>query len=129
MHRETGDWTRYRNLPGKVGEVDFHYGRREPGTDYRDAMAGVRETALEALAEAQQRGCQWLLLTHGASTSRPGQTTARSEIRGLMRSKEATPYVVKAQSIQHRSVFVAAIRPGSTGEPATRHVNVRKAGE
>ncbi len=39
------------------------------------------------------------------------QTTARSVIRGLMRSKAATPYIVRNQCIQHHSCFVAAIRP------------------
>jgi hypothetical protein len=42
--------------------------------------------------------------------SRPGKTTARSVVRGFMRSKEATPFVVKVDCIQHNTVFIAKIR-------------------
>ena len=36
-------------------------------------------------------------------------------MRGLTRSKESTPYKIKAHSIQDETVFVAAIRPNPEG--------------
>ena len=68
------------------------------------------QKAFEALKDAYQQGLSYVIFTHGHSTSRPGQTTARSQIRKLMRSKSATPYMIRSESIQHESVFVAAIR-------------------
>jgi len=109
--KEKGDWTCYRKLPN-VLEVDFHWQTNGPRkTDYWDCMAEVYTVAFDALKKAQAEGNQFVLFTHGASTSRTGQTTARSMVRGLMRSKESTPYIMKSKSIQHNTVFVAAIRP------------------
>src|ERR1035437_9916430 len=51
------------------------------------------------------------MFLHGWSTSRPGNTTSRSQVRKLMQSKESTPYIVRRDCIQHDTVFVAAIRP------------------
>jgi hypothetical protein len=74
-------------------------------------MASIREEALKALKNAYTSGVTWVLFRHGSSTSmgwkRP---TARSEVRGLMRSKDATPYIIRAQCIQHPSVFLARIK-------------------
>lgn len=110
LKEDSGDWTRYRSLP-KLIEVDFHnsaYGRRD--VPYSKAMENSRSKALEALVDAYQQGFQYVLFTHGKSTSRPGRTTARSQIRKLMRSRDATPYILRSECIQHESVFVAAIR-------------------
>ena len=74
-------------------------------------MQAVWDRALSALVEAQRSGKKYVLLTHGSTTSRIGKMTARSQVRKLLRSKEATPYVIRRESIQHDSVFVAAIRP------------------
>ena len=107
---EVGNWTRYRELPGLV-EVDFHRSGEEGGGYYEDHMAGVYEDALAALRQAQEEGAQYVLLTHGRSTSSGWKkTTSRSVIRGLMRSPAATPYLDRRRCIQHESVFVAAIR-------------------
>ena len=116
----TGDWTQYRKL-GRVDEIDCHLGpqRDRDGwrqTSFHELMDGVREEALEALQLAQEAGYQWVLFTHGRSSSRPGKATCRSVIRKLMRSKSATPFIVRCKCIQHESVFVAAIRP--TAPPA-----------
>jgi hypothetical protein len=74
-------------------------------------MADARSRALEALTEAQRHGFKWLMLRHGWSTSAGWKrTTVRSVIRGLMRGPDATPLIVRSESIQHGSVFVAAIR-------------------
>lgn len=112
MIRENRNWTDYRIIFPGLMEVDFHYGRRDSyKQNYWDCMAQVHEQTLEALRKAQAEGYQHVMFRHGASTSRPGQTTARSIVRGLMRSKESTPYIIKSKSIQHPTVFVAAIRP------------------
>src|SRR5262245_29336339 len=104
-----GDWTKYRQLPGVV-EVDFHYGDYgEQRMPLLEAMGGVEFRTLEALKDAYERGVKWVLFTHGASTSRPFKMTARSVVRGVMRSKAATPYIIRRECIQHRTVFVAAI--------------------
>ena len=112
-----GDWRKYKDLkPQEV--VDFRHADRGRYADrgprerpYDDDMAEVQEKALKALQEAQEEGMRTVLFTHGRSTSRPGEITARSQVRGLMRSKEATPYIIKKDCIQHESVFVAFIRP------------------
>ena len=109
---EGGDWTGFRQLPGKVAEVDFHHGHRDPDLSYWDAMDEVYEDAKKALEQAQAGGADWLILRHGSSTSDFGKTTARSMIRRLMRSRDSTPFVRKSESIQHKGVFVAAIRVG-----------------
>ena len=111
MIYEGGGWKRYRDLPG-VYEVDFHWSDHGPREmDYGDAMEEVHRTALNALKKAHaDPSINYVLFTHGWSTSGPFKITARSVVRGLMRSKESTPYIVKAKSIQHESVFVAAIK-------------------
>ena len=90
--------------------VDFHSGYRPREKAYGELMGEVYETALNALKKAQREGYEYVLFTHGSSTSRPGTTTSRSMVRGLMRSKESTPYVVKSKCVQHETVFLAAIR-------------------
>ena len=91
--------------------VDFHWNAFGPRQrDYGSCMGEVYTTALAALKHAQDEGYKYVLFTHGSSTSRPGQTTARSMIRGLMRSKESTPYVVKKDCVQYETVFVAACK-------------------
>ncbi len=59
-------------------------------------MREVYETAFRALREADaDPAVSWLMFVHGSST---------------LRSKEATPYIIRKTSIQHRNVFVAALR-------------------
>ncbi len=90
----SGNGTQYRQLPCYI-EVDFHrseYGRRE--ISYCEAMDEVYSDALEALRDAHQQGRRYVIFTHGYSTSRRGETTARSQVRKLMRSSDATPYIV-----------------------------------
>jgi len=105
----TGDWNRKY---GDCERVNFHFGRRDPyEKDYWTCMGEVYETALGALKRAQSEGKQFVLFQHGSSTSRAGQTTARSTVRGLMRSTKSSPYIIKARCVQHETVFLAAIRP------------------
>jgi hypothetical protein len=94
-----------------VGTVDFHFGRRPREFDYRAAMGEVYQTALEAIREAYDTGRPGVIFSHGNSTSRPGQTTARSVVRGLVRSPVVTPYVDRKRSTQGESRYYVAIRP------------------
>ncbi len=112
---DTGNWTEFRSLPLSI-EVDFHfsdYGWREYGpreASFSEYMADVEALALDSLKKAHERGLGYVIFTHGHSTSRRGQESTRSRVRAAMRSKEATPYIFRRNSIQHYSVFVAAIR-------------------
>lgn len=107
---EVGDWVKYRDLPNLI-ERDFHWMHEDRTGLYHENMQAVWDVALRTLKEAQQHGKCYVLFTHGWSTSRIGKTTARSQVRKLMRSKEATPYIIRRDCIEHSSVFVAAIRP------------------
>jgi hypothetical protein len=62
------------------------------------------------LGEAQRNGRSHIMFIHGSSTSRPGQTTARSQVRKFMRSSAATPFIERKHCIQHDTVFVAKLR-------------------
>jgi hypothetical protein len=110
FNKGTGDWTQYRRLQPKPMEIDFHYGRSDGSVPYWEAMEAIYDEALEALKLAHANSCGWLMFRHGNSTSHNGKTTARSKVRELMRSKEATPYISRRDCIQHESVFVAAIK-------------------
>ena len=115
---EGGDWTRYRQLPNLV-EVDFHppddhFVETPDRLPYWEEMEQVRSATMEALKKAQGAGIDYVLFTHGWSTSRRGKPTSRSVVRGLMRSPEATPFIIRAECVQHRSAFVARIRKRDT---------------
>lgn len=105
-----GNWTDYRELPGLI-EHDFHRGRRDPSViDYHSAMDDVYKETEQVIRDAFDKGHQYVMFRHGCSTSSPGQTTARSMVRMFMRSRDATPYIVRSRSIQHETVFVAALK-------------------
>lgn len=108
--RESGDWKEYRSLPDLM-EIDFHRSGGCHQGSYYEKMSAVSCEAFEALASAYEEGKKFILFKHGSSTSYNGKSTSRSVVRGLMRSKEATPFIIRSQCIQHDSVFVAAIRP------------------
>jgi hypothetical protein len=108
-----GDWVSYRERFGisKADEVDLHFGRRDRSVkSYDEAMSGIAELVQHSLRKAQENGRPYVMFTHGCSTSRSGQTTARSVVRGFMRSKQATPFIVRAECVQHPTVFIAKIR-------------------
>ena len=122
---EGGDWQRYRSLPGAV-EVDFHREGLDGLGSYYNNMQEVFCDALHALEAAHQLGLKYVIFTHGSSTSGPGRTTARSQVRGLMRGPSATPYIKRRECIEHRTVFVAALRanphaPALPETPACPH--------
>jgi len=112
FNQENRNWTEYRKLP-KLCEVDFHPHDRYDDfrhLTYDEKIYWWHEKTCNALQSAYEGGFQWVLFLHGHSTSRPGKTTARSVVRGIMRSKDATPFIVRRECIQHPSVFLAAIR-------------------
>lgn len=110
-----GNWTEYRKLPGVI-EVDFHHdprprGELGPPVPYDERMSDVWQKAIDALELAYtDPSVHYIIFTHGRSTSRLGKTTARSQVRNAMRSKQATPYIDRKRCIQHDSVFVAALK-------------------
>lgn len=109
--QEHGNWLEYRKLSGLV-ELDFHRADQESDAPYWIKMDNVLGEVLDHLQIAQNQGAKWLLITHGWRSSLGWKkTTARSQVRKLMRSKEATPYIVRGECIQHQSVFLAAIKP------------------
>jgi galactose-1-phosphate uridylyltransferase len=93
-------------------QVNLHFGKRDRSVmTYREAMAGVTAVVVASLKEARRNGRPYLMFIHGSSTSRRGKTTARSQVRGFMRSKEATPLIDRGGCIQHVTVFVAKLKP------------------
>ena len=104
-----GPWADPRKFEPRR-EVDFHLDGQEREISYWDAMANIEVTVREALVNAQRDSIQYVLFTHGWSTSRLGKTTARSVVRGFMRSPEATPLIIRKECIQHESVFLAYVR-------------------
>ena len=114
FQHETGNWvnyrTRFRLLPDD--EIDLlHFGLRDPREQsYADVMDDVRNVVVERLQRAQTNSRPYIMFTHGWSTSRPGDTTARSVVRGFMRSAAASPYIERSGCIQHPSVFVVKVR-------------------
>ncbi len=108
--KEYRNWVEYRKLPG-LKEVDFHHADDESAGSFHDNMKQVKQRTIEALKDGYaDPAIQYILFTHGQSTSRIGATSSRSVIRGVMRGKEATPYIDRKNSIQHGSVFVAALK-------------------
>jgi hypothetical protein len=109
-----GPWERYRlqlNL-SKSDEVNLHFGKRDPSLmTYAQAMAGVTALVAASLEEARRKGRPYVMFIHGSSTSRRGKTTARSQVRNFMRSKQATPLIDRKGCIQHVTVFVAKLKP------------------
>jgi hypothetical protein len=105
----SGDWTQYRR-PG-CDEVDLHFGRRDGQTgSYEEVMADITELVERKLREAQQNSRPFVMFIHGWSTSRPGKVTARSQVRGFMRSSKATPLIERSKCVQHETMFLAKVR-------------------
>lgn len=114
---ETGDWTRFRALQPR--EFDLHRSEWGPrAVPYWVAMNEVRDDTLAELVAAQKCGADWLLIRHGGSTSRPGRKTARSVVRAIMRSRAATPFIVRRDCVQHELVFLARMRRPSADDAA-----------
>jgi hypothetical protein len=107
-----GDWKQYRG-PDCL-EVDLHFGERDRrAKSYEQAMAEVTELVERTLREAQRDSRPYVIFIHGRSTSRRGKVTARSQVRGFMRSPKATPLIQRDRCIQHETIFLAKVRPAS----------------
>ena len=106
-----GDWTDLRECNPR--EVDFHFGDGM-NVDYRESMDENKNQVCNALKSAQRDGAPYVLFRHGWSTSRRGKTTARSVVRGIMRDKEATPFIIRSNCFRHDSVFLACIKPAKS---------------
>lgn len=104
------NWVEFRKLPDLV-EFPMHWEKELCTDSYDENMAGVLVFVHNRLKDAQQQGKKYVMFCHGHSTSRIGKTTTRSQVRKFMNSKEATPLIVRKESFQHYSVFVAAIKP------------------
>jgi hypothetical protein len=118
FQKGTGNWVEYRSALGlsKTDEIDLHFGSRHqnggddrPGT-YDDNMAEIMVIVENSLRKAQRDGRSHVMFIHGWSTSGPGRTTARSQVRSFMRSRAATPFIERAHCIQHDTVFIAKIK-------------------
>lgn len=114
FRRETGNWTDYRSKfdLSPDDEVDLHFGKRDQsGPSYWEVMTEVAEIVEHRLKRAQVEGRRYIMFVHGWSTSVGWKTTtARSVVRGFMRSKKATGLIERNLCIQHETVFVAKIR-------------------
>ena len=111
--RGVGNWRLYRSSLGfsKDDEIDLHFGERDKSIPYAVVMDEITTIVERGLKAAQQQGRAYVVFIHGRSTSRRGKKTARSMVRGFMRSKAATPLIERNHCIQHDTVFVAKVRP------------------
>jgi hypothetical protein len=89
--------------------INYHDGPNY-GRAYWELLKIFHERTIEALKKAQNEGIDYVLFTHGSSTSRQGNQTARSEVRKIMRGKEGTPYIIRKGCIQYTSSFLAVVR-------------------
>jgi hypothetical protein len=103
-----GDWREWLKKPN-VMEVDYHDGPNQG--EYWKLLESFRKRTIEGLKKAQNEGFEYILFTHGSSTSRQGFQTARSEVRKIMKGKKGTPYIIRNKCLDYGSVFLAAIRP------------------
>ena len=76
-------------------EIDLHFGKRDPTRmSFKKATARVADLVVASLeARGDRKGRPYVMFIHGSSTSRRGKTTARSQVRNFMRSKQATPLI------------------------------------
>jgi hypothetical protein len=83
IRRETGNWVEYRQRfdLSAADEVDLHFGKRELGLSYYEVMDDVKQIVVHSLRKAQENDRPYIMFVHGWSTSRRGQTTARSVVR------------------------------------------------
>lgn len=104
-----GDWTILRNM-SNMHYVDFN---GLEGGNYHEKLVTVHAVVMQALKDAQAKGVDYVMFTYGNSTSEAFIGTARSMVRAIMKSKESAPFIIKKRSIEHRSGFIAAIKPNS----------------
>jgi hypothetical protein len=109
-----GPWRQYRSQfsLSESDEINLHFGKRDPSSmSFQEAMADVTDIVVASLEEARCKRRPYVMFIHGSSTSRRGKTTARSQVRNFMRSKDATALIDRSECIQHDSVFIAKLTP------------------
>lgn len=94
--RQWRNWVEFRSLPNLV-EHSMHWNGLDNHFGYYENMAQVLVYVENALRDAQSNGMSYVMFCHGASTSRRGATTTRSQVRKFMRSKAATNLIMKRQ--------------------------------
>ena len=109
MKKESGNWTKYRDLHGRVREYDCHFGE-DHGLTHYELKQKVYDDVLDILRQEYENNDDWVLVTHGLSSSRMGTTSSRSQVRKLAKSRDATPFIIRKECVQHESVFVFAIK-------------------
>ena len=117
FQRGYGAWRQYRSRFGltECDEIDLHFGKRDrTRLSFAEAMAEVVTIVIAKLEQARLNGRPYVMIIHGRSTSRRGKTTARSQVRNFMRSKDATPLIDRKGCIQHDTVFVARLKEPRT---------------
>lgn len=113
----TGAWVELR-APNQA-ELDLHLKPEVQGEhgsrhqSFEQNMQDAYDLTLQALKDAVEESQDSLLVVHGKSTSGIGRRSSRSVVRALMRSKEATPYIVRTKSLEHETAFLACLRPKS----------------
>jgi hypothetical protein len=102
------------DFSGRAGvlHVDFHRAGTLPGVGHAAKMRAAYDEALAALRSAYERGLSWVVFTHGRSTSGRGKISCRSVIRGLLRSPEATPYIVRSRIIANPAITAVPVGAG-----------------
>jgi hypothetical protein len=100
--------------------VDFHPSsyRGDGWVPYHERESVWYSQVERGLKIAQAEGYGWVEFTHGCSTSGPFKKTARSVVRGFMRSPAATPYIIRQDCVQCESRYVARIRPLANPQPS-----------
>ena len=115
-----GDGREWKNRTDTL-VVDYHDGP-DHGMAYWELLEDFHKRTMKALKKAQKEGIDFVLFTHGSSTSRQGFQTARSEVRKIMRGKKGTPYIIRKQCIDYGSSFLASIRPLPNMEKETASI-------
>ena len=105
------EWKKHHS----ISVVDYHDGP-DHGMAYWELLEDFRNRTMEALRKAQEEGIEYVLFTHGSSTSRQGFQTARSEVRKIMRGSEGTSFIIRKKCIDYGSSFLAAIQPSGKAE-------------
>jgi hypothetical protein len=109
MKHAGGPWIEL-DKPG-AQRLDLHFGKGDGSKPYQERMSDVLRLVFDTLKQAQSDGVEWILITHGSSTSGAFKTSARSVVRGLMRSPEATPFIVRKDCVQHETAFLVRVNP------------------
>jgi len=101
-------WRDLSQLTSPPIEVDYRGDTNKPdGLAYWQRMDQTFKAALEILKQAHKGGNTYVMFRRGLSTLRRSADYAPITIRKLMRSKEATRYIIQKNRIQQPSVFLS----------------------